>query len=182
MTNRTSVTRSKFEDLVAGDKYVLPKEVQALEKAIESIKTNIDEDPDFEGIVEELAEYTTNRPDREVVGVEEKLKLGGREDSIENAVYWKNKFARKLAKSQLSNVDQHIFAHILAVIETRFNQYIRPLILEGSNKTEIDAAINEYIYESVYHAMTSYDATVTIQQVAGMLYFLTGKCHLSWSE
>lgn len=182
MNNKTNVNNSTFEDLISGDKYVLPPDIQALEKAIQAIKTTIDEDPEFEGFVKELAEYTTNRPDRAVVGVEEKLKLGGRNDSIENAIYWKNKFERKVAKSQLSNVEQYIYAHILAAIETRFNQYIRPLIIEGDSKASVDAAIHKHIYEVVHHAISTYDPTVTIQQVGGMLYFLTGKCHITWSE
>jgi hypothetical protein len=68
------------------------------------------------------------------------------------------------------------------VIETTFNQYVRPLILNGSSKEDVDAKIHAEIYEPVYKAIVDFDVSITMQHVAGMLYFLTGKCHLVWSE
>ena len=94
----------------------------------------------------------------------------------------KNKFERKLAKSQLSNVEQHVYAHILSVIEVAFNQHIRPMILNGSAKQDVDAAIQKEIYDPVYSAVVSFDVSITMGHVAGMLYFLTGKCHLVWGK
>ncbi len=153
-----------------------------LEKAIAAIQASIIDNPLMEEIIEELAEYTTNRPDREIIGVEKKLENGGREDLIENGVYLKNKFERYLAKKQLSLVEQHVYAHVLAMIDTTFNQKVRPLILDRKSRSEVDAAVQEYIIEPVYQSVVGYNSSVTSNLVAGMLYFLTGKCHLIWSE
>lgn len=182
MTNKLDITESNFGDAVMGDKNVYPEVLHPLEKAIQSIQEKIKDDPDLEGIIEELAEYTTNRPDREIIGIEAKLGAGGRDDVISDAVYLKNKFERRLAKNQLSNVEQHIYAHVLGVIQITFNQCVKPLILNGSSKEQVDAAIHKEIYEPVYMAIVGYDVSVTMNHVAGMLYFLTGKCHLVWSE
>lgn len=182
MTNKTIIKNSEFNDLVMGSKNVYPEVFQPLEKAIQSIKEKIEEDPELEGIIEELAEYTTNRPDRDIIGVEAKLIAGDREDAVENAVYMKNKFERRLAKNQLSNVEQYVYAHVLGVIEVTFNQYVRPLILKGSSKEDVDAIIHKEIYEPVYKAIVNFDVSITMNHVAGMLYFLTGKCHLVWGE
>lgn len=182
MTSKVDITKSKLDDVVLGDKNVYPEVLHPLEKAIQAIKEKIKEDSALEGIIEELAEYTTDRPDREVIGVEAKLIAGGRDDAIENAIYFKNKFERKLAKNQLSNVEQHVYAHVLGVIEMTFNQYVRPLILNGSGKEVVDATIHKEIYEPVYKAIVSFDVSIDMKHVAGMLYFLTGKCHLVWSK
>lgn len=182
MSNNLEVNNSKIEDIVLGDKNVYPNELHPLEKAIKSIQETISDSPELEGIIEELAEYTTDRPDREIIGVEAKLTNAGRDDLIDNAVYLKNKFERKIAKKQLSRVEQHVYAHVLAVIETAFNQYVRPLILNGSNKEVVDIAVQQHIYDPVYKAIVGFDVSVTMQHVSGMLYFLTGKCHLIWSE
>ncbi|MFK7828136.1 MAG: ABC-three component system protein [Congregibacter sp.] len=182
MTNSAKIKSSDFEDLVLGDKNIYAEELHPLEKAIKAIQDTVAESPGLQGIIEELAEYTTNRPDREIVGVEAKLVAGGREDALENAVYYKNAFERRIAKKQLSRVEQHIYAHVLAMIETTFNQYVRPLILAGESKAIVDAAVHEKIFVPVYKAIVGFDATITTQHVAGMLYFLTGKCHLMWSE
>lgn len=179
---KVNIDNSEFEDFVSGDKNVYPEVLLPLEKAIKAIKEQIEESDELEGIIEELAGYLTERPDREIVGVEAKLKAGGREDIIDNAVYYKNAFERRIAKNQLSLVEQHVYAHVLAVIETTFNQSIRPMILESSSKTEIDEAIQEKILSPVYKAIVDFDYTITMQHIAGMLYFLTGKCHLMWSS
>lgn len=182
MTNKLDITGSTFDDAVMGDKNIYPVVLHPLEKAIQLIKEQIKDDPNLAGTIEELAEYTTQRPDREIIGVEAKLLAGGRADAVQNAVYLKNKFERRLAKNQLSNIEQHVYAHVLAVIETTFNQYVRPLILNGSSKEDVDAKIHQEIYEPVYKAIVDFDVSITMNHVAGMLYFLTGKCHLVWSE
>lgn len=182
MTSNFDISDSNLSDVVLGNKNVYPEELHPLEKAIKSIQEAISDSPELEGIIEELAEYTTDRPGREIIGVEAKLENGGREDLIENAIYLKNKFERKIAKKQLSRVEQHVYAHVLAVIQTNFNQYIRPLILNGRSKDEIDAAVHEQVYEPIYKAIVGFDVSITMLHVSGMLYFLTGKCHLVWSE
>lgn len=182
MSNRLNITDSTFEDAVMGDKHVYPAVLHPLEKAIRLIKEQIKEDPNLEGTIEELAEYTTQRPDREIIGIEAKLLAGDRADILQNAIYLKNKFERRLARNQLSNIEQHVYAHVLAVIETTFNQYVRPSILNGSSKEDVDAKIHTEIYEPVYKAIVDFDVSITMQHVAGMLYFLTGKCHLVWSD
>lgn len=180
--NNLNIQRSQLEDIVLGNKNIYAEELHPLEKAIKSIQKTINDNPELEGIIEELAEYTTDRPDREIIGVEAKLANGGREDLIQNAIYFKNKFERKIAKKQLSRSEQHCYAHILAFIESKFNQFVRPLILNGSSKQVVDAAVHEHIFEPVYKAIVSFDISITIQHVSGMLYFLTGKCHLVWNE
>ncbi len=182
MTNSLDISNSKIEDIVYGDKNIHPHEIHPLEKAIKSIQEQMADTPELEGIIEELAEYITDRPDREIIGVEAKLKNGNREDLIQNAVYYKNKFERKIAKKQLSNAEQYIYAHVLSYIEAYFNQYIRPLILNGSSKEVIDSAVQKHIYEPVHKAIIGFDISITMQHVSGMLFFLTGKCHLVWNE
>lgn len=182
MTNKANISRSQFNDVVQGNKYVNEAALLPLEKAIAAIQASIIDNPQMEEIIEELAEYTTNRPDREIIGVEKKLEKGGRDDLIDNAVYLKNKFERFLAKKQLSLVEQHVYAHVLAMIDTTFNHKIRPLILDGRSKAEVDAAVHECIIEPVYQSIVGYNSSVTSNLVAGMLYFLTGKCHLIWGK
>lgn len=180
MSNRTTVKNSRLNDLVNGDKHVHETELLPLEKAIKAISKTIEDNPEFEGIIEELAEYITDRPGREIVGVEKKLENGGRQDLLEDAVYLKNKFERFLAKKQLSLTEQNVYAHVLAAMETSFNQLVRPLIQEGRPRSEVDLAVHKHIVEPVYASVVGFNATVNTSTVQGMLYFLTGKCHLLW--
>ena len=182
MTNSLDIKDSSIEDIVYGDKNIYPHELHPLEKAIKSIQKQMVNTPELEGFIEELAEYITDRPDREIIGVEAKLKNGNREDLIENAVYYKNKFERKIAKKQLSTAEQYVYAHVLSYIESCFIQHIRPLILKGSSKEVVDFAVQKQILEPVYKVIVEYDISITMQHVSGMLFSLTGKCHLVWSK
>lgn len=180
MSNQTTVKSSTFNDLVNGDKHVHEAGLLPLEKAIKAILETIEENPEFEGIIEELAEYITDRPGREIIGVEKKLENGGRQDLLEDAIYLKSKFERFLAKKQLSLTEQNVYAHVLAAMETSFNQLIRPLIKEGRPTSEIDEAVHKHIIEPIYASVVGFNASVNTSTVRGMLYFLTGKCHLLW--
>lgn len=169
-------------DAVLGDKHVHEAALLPLEKAIRALRFSINENPELESIIEELAEYTTDRPGRPIIGVESKLANGNRQDLIENAIYLKNKFERMLAKRQMSLIDQKVYAHVLAMIDTTFNQKIRPLILEKKDKSIVDKAVQDHIVDPVYQSIVGFNSSITTQHVLGMLYFLTGKCHLVWAE
>jgi len=82
VTNNLDIRDSDLEDVVLGNKNVYPEELHPLEKAIKSIQETISDSPELEEIIDELAEYTTNRPGRKIIGVEAKLESGGREDLI----------------------------------------------------------------------------------------------------
>ena len=163
-----------------GDKHVHEAELLPLEKAIKAIQETIKDNPEFEGIIEELAEYITDRPGREIVGVEKKLENGGRQDLVEDAIYLKNKFERFIAKKQLSLTEQTVYAHVLAAMDSAFNQLVRPLIQESRPASEIDEAVHKHIIEPIYASVVGFNPSVNISLVRGMLYFLTGKCHLLW--
>ena len=181
MGNSAEFNGDVHGDAVLGNKNIQQAPLLPLEKAIKAIQDSIQDNPELESIIEELAEFTTNRPDREVIGVEEKLINGNRHDLIDDAVYLKNKFERIIAKKQMSLVEQKVYAHVLAMIDTTFNHKIRPLISEGKTKSEIDKAIQVHIIDPVYQSIVGFNTTVTTQHVSGMLYFLTGKCHLVWA-
>ena len=183
MGNQVILKNSNVEgDVVQGDKNVLQAPLLPLEKAIQAIIDSTEDNKELEGIIEELAEYITNRPDREIIGVEQKLINGGRDDLLKDAVYLKNKFERTITKKQMSLVTQKVYAHVLAMIGSSFNLKVRPLILENRPKLEVNLAIHKEIIEPVYQSIVGFDQQITTELVSGMLYFLTGKCHLIWSE
>ncbi len=180
MGNQTGIKNSAFKDFVNGDKYVHEATLLPLEKAIKAIQETIEDNPEFEGVIEELAEYITDRPGREIIGIEKKLKSGGRQDLVEDAIYLKNKFERFIAKKQLSLTEQNVYAHVLAAMDSSFNQLVRPLIQEKRPTSEIDEAIHKQIIEPIYASIVGFNASINVSLVRGMLYFLTGKCHLIW--
>lgn len=140
------------------------------------------ENNELTDIIDDLNEYITDHPYRKIIGLESKLKNGGRNELYPKALLLKNRFERRVAKAQLSIVEQKIYVQVLSHILSAFDQYIRPQILNGHPKATIDAAVFEKIIEPVHKAIVDFDDCATKELVSGMLYFLTGKCHAVWDK
>jgi hypothetical protein len=183
MTGRAEINNSTINgDVVNGDKNHFEAPTPSLNSVIKMIVDNSKDNHELVEIIDALAEYITDRPDREIIGVEQKLENGGRHDLVKEAIYQKDKFAKQIARRQMSLVEQKIYVQILSSINSDFNLKIRPLILEKKDKCEIDAAILNAIIIPVHQAVVQFNDLITRDNVTGMLYFLTGKCHLVWSE
>ncbi|EDT6764413.1 hypothetical protein AC423_004688 [Salmonella enterica subsp. enterica] len=154
--------------------------LSSLESAIEQVKKSCLGHDDLIYIMEDLAEYLSDYPGREIIGLEDKLVRGDRLDLIERATRLKNKFARRVAKDQMALIEQSVYIQILSAISSNWHQYIYPAIMSGQSKIEIDRLVMDEIISPVHRAIIRFDNTVTTELVAGMLYFLTGLCHISW--
>ena len=154
----------------------------SLETAIEQIKKTLLGEDRLVDILEDLADYITEHPSREIIGLEKKLEQGERLDLFNRASFLKNKFARRVAKNQMSIVEQQVYVQILSAINTAWFQIIHPRIVSGAISQEIDHLIYEDLIKPVHQAIVRFDCTITTETVSGMIYFLTGKCHLVWCE
>lgn len=156
--------------------------LSSLEQAIEEIKKSLGSNMDAVNIIEDLADYITAHPSRKVIGLENKLSNGDRLDLKDRAVLLKNRFERRVAKNQMSLAQQHVYVQILSTINTIWHSKIKPLMGIDTSKIAIDSAIHSELIEPVHKAIVRYDTLATSEVVSGMLYFLTGKCHLEWSK
>ena len=154
----------------------------ALEKVVQKIVAAANEHHELVDIIDDLNDYITDHPYREIIGLETKLNNGGREDLCSKAILLKNRFERRIAKAQLSIVEQKVYVQVLSHILSAFDQYIRPQILDDQSKDTVDAAVFEKIIEPVHKAIIDFDDCITKELVSGMLYFLTGKCHVIWDK
>lgn len=161
---------------------IFESEKSALEKAIQKIVTSASKNSELVDILDDLNDYITVHPYREIIGLEKKLKNGKREELYPKALLLKNRFERKIAKAQLSMVEQKVYIQVLSHILSAFDQYVRPKILSLQPKELVDAAVFERIIEPVHKAIIDFDDCATKELVSGMLYFLTGKCHVVWDE
>ena len=112
-------------------------QLTSLETAIEQIKKTWRSEGKLIDILEDLADYITQNPDRVVIGLEKKLELGKRSDLFARANFLKNKFARRVAKNQMSYSEQLVYIQILSAINTTWYQNIHPKIILGLNNSEI---------------------------------------------
>lgn len=170
-------------DLIVGSQLKIVVEKRspdALIALLERSRQLSEDDPEYRAMIEELDSFLQARPGRKIVGLEAKLKSGGRDDLIDDADFLANRFARRLARTQMSPSLQALYLHCLSRINSAFCSYIQPLIRGGAQKQVVDAAVYQLVVEPIYEEITAVDSSLTTQMIRGMLYFLTGKCHLQW--
>lgn len=151
----------------------------ALLALIERSKTLAEDSVEYRNMLDELQSFLATRPGRKIIGLEAKLTGGGREDLIEDAIYLEGKFARRLAQGQHSPSTIAMFLHCLSQINSAFASYIYPL-MQQPGVQPIDVAIKLHVIDPIYEELTAVDCSLNIDLVRGMLYFLTGKCHIVW--
>ncbi len=154
----------------------------AITRALAKLHELCEDDEDFQYFVERLNFFTSDKSHSSLIGLEQKLVNGGRADLLEVAIERKDSFAKRLMKSQLNRRRQWIFLYILQKISFAFEDLVRPLIKQGAPPEAIDSVIMNGIIDSIYREVMGEDITIDQYTISGMLYFLTGKCHLVWEK
>lgn len=156
------------------------KNPNALMALIERSRQLSKESNEYRDMFEELQSFLEPRPGRNIIGLAAKLTAGNREDLLEDASWYENKFVRRLAREQHCQSFQALFLHCLSQINSAFCAHIRPLIQSNSSTIAVDAAIKTHVIDPLYHELMYVDSALSSDVIRGMLYFLTGKCHIQW--
>ncbi len=137
-------------------------------------------DSSFKDVIEKLnhfmqpAEYNSPR------NLETKLINANREYDINEAKELKTKFSMKLTKNNFSETAQKYYASILALLKGKYDAKVKPLIKCNAPLPDVENAVDEvitYMFEKLSDTVFEQD----YQEIRGMLYFLTGNCHIEWS-
>lgn len=137
-------------------------------------------------IIEELEEYRTKLDGTK--GLEEKLRDGNIPESmILKALRQKEKYAKKADKFSCYEAAQHIDLQLFTMIKDKFDVYVYPMILAGSSVTDIMKTIETEIVDKAREILFSEGGNAdslnyTTDTIYGMLYYLTGMCHLNWTD
>jgi hypothetical protein len=118
----------------------------------------------------------------DVRGLEEKLAASGRTDLLAEAAELKQRAAKLIMRWQTSPVTQDIITHVLAKIHQAFMFYVRPAIEAGASRADIDELIAERVIEPTSTMLGDNDLGITMIDIAGLLFFLGGNCHVRWDK
>lgn len=185
MTTVKVIASSVKGSVIGGNNYEITIQPQApdpeiLKGAIRQLEALSSQDEEFADFLERFNHYTSDRSGRPVIGLENKLLNGGREDLVEEAVEHKDRFVKRISRGQLVSRRQYIYYYVLQKLQIQFDVQIRPLMKIGSPAQVVDMAILNEIVLVVYSEVSQVDPSIDMQLIYGMLYFLTGKCHLVW--
>lgn len=132
--------------------------------------------------IKALLHYTT-RDTKSLHGLEEKLLSAERDDDfIEFAKEHKELFAKRLLKRDLSLAAQRIFAYLLGKTKASFVYNVIPIIKSGANREKIDSAIYSNVLEPIFNELEDNVLDLTMDEIVGMLFYLTGNCHINWTK
>lgn len=148
-----------------------------LEKFKEEQKQNLQ----LKTFIDDL-DYYYNKKQDDIVGLEEKLSAGNRKELTQFAVDFKDRFHRKLFQYQFSEAAQTILLHLLAEVQSRFINEIYPLICKNEDPEIVNSTITERLIEPIKDQLDENLLGITVQHINGMLYFLTGNCHIKWTK
>jgi hypothetical protein len=156
-----------------------------LSKRFEKLNTEIASDIRYEGVMEALEHYLTKL---DGVDMPTKLADGGfTQEEIIKAQKRKEKYAKKAEKNRFFESAQLIDSELFAKIRMDFETYVEPLINAQSGKDAVRVAVRERVVQPILDMVNTdgeHDEVLRYDtdDVLGMIYFLTGKCHLNWKN
>lgn len=155
----------------------------ALRKWIEQLELARLADDTITFEVASLAFYKRKRTaDDGVNGLEAKLRKGGRDRRLQDAVDQKLSFEMILTEWSLFASAQEIFAHLLAKIHNNFN-LLRESVPGDSAPFVLDQLINSRILEPIVEECGQVQQfEVNLNVALGMLYWLADQCFIRWHE
>jgi hypothetical protein len=155
-----------------------PSKIEALINAAKAFAADSEE---YRDLLDELNNYQKPRVGREIIGLKNKLQRANMGSLIDDATYLKNNAITKVARYQLQSHKAAVHNYIYGKINEIFNAQIAPLIREGLQAHDINQFISQMIIQPLADEICIADPTINSDTIRGMLYILTGNCHLTWT-
>ena len=154
-------------------------------RRFEKLNQEVKNDERYEGTMEALKFYLTKL---DGISAETKLYDGGfNENEVTSAIRRKENYAKRLQLNRFFESAQWIDSQLFAKIKMDFEAFITPLIDIGSSKSDILKEVVVKVVQPVLDLINiegeddevlNYNA----EDIFGMIYYLTGQCHINWKN
>lgn len=152
-----------------------------LSKLFDRLQEVYNEGNQIDAVHDDLQRYLL---DRDQIGLEQKLTDGEFSHLYDDAEWLKEEYNKKLTKYVFFEPAQHIHAYLLAIIIEKFRNLIYPLFRNGCGELEIlrtiSCEINEPLLKIISEEGCNDVMGLNSTDIDGMIYFLTGRCHIRW--
>ena len=135
--------------------------------------------------MDDIMRYRTKL--RHTIGLEQKLLDGGfPKKAIDKARRQKQSYAKKATKYQYYEMANKIDNYLFAIVSDHFDREVLPLIEDDKPLREINQAVYDKVILPVMEELNTVGDSdtclcYTLDDVFGMLYYLTGNCHINWA-
>ncbi len=171
---------------MAGDKIVnntYPATNRApgiVEQLLDKLQAEISKNAEVRHTVESLKHFYEHKEAADgIVGLEAKLKAGGRTSELYVAYAKKEQFAKLLEMWSLYASAQEIFAYLLAGAEHHFTMHVHPKLGE-LDKVQVNQLIDTLIVTPTIAECGTTVFTLNHGIVMGMIYWLAEQCFVRW--
>jgi hypothetical protein len=148
---------------------------------IDQLHEQIGKNPEAAEFVESLLSWINPKKTEFTRDLAEKLNACGKGHLLCDALEAKERFAKQLKKTTFNPAIQDIYACILGEIYSNFNHRIKPKIKTATEPGAIEDAIADLANTiTIKIASAPPSLGIGITEILGMLYYLTGNCHLEW--
>lgn len=150
------------------------------------LKEEIDHDDKLQKKMADIMRYRTKLP--HTLGLKRKLQDGGyNKTAIDKACRLKQGYAKKATKYQYYEMANRIDDYLFAILSNRFDDYVYPLIVNQRPLADIKQAVPEQVIIPVMKELNENGEDdiylcYTTDDILGMLYYLTGNCHINWAN
>lgn len=150
------------------------------------LKEEIDHDDKLQKKMADIMRYRTKLP--HTLGLKRKLQDGGyNKTAIDKACRLKQGYAKKATKYQYYEMANRIDDYLFAILSNRFDDYVYPLIVNQRPLADIKQAVSEQVIIPVMKELNENGEDdiylcYTTDDILGMLYNLTGNCHINWAN
>lgn len=150
------------------------------------LKEEIDHDDKLQKKMADIMRYRTKLP--HTLGLKRKLQDGGyNKTAIDKACRLKQGYAKKATKYQYYEMANRIDDYLFAILSNRFDDYVYPLIVNQRPLADIKQAVSEQVIIPVMKELNANGEDdiylcYTTDDILGMLYYLTGNCHINWAN
>lgn len=129
-------------------------------------------------IIDELTHYRNESYD--IRDLAEKLEYAGFAYLIETGEELKEEVSKLIVRYQHYKSAQKIITYLLAEVESVFNARIKSELLNVKEETALKLLFRTYLEKEIQDHLGENVLEIFHRQVHGMVYFLTGNCHLEW--
>ncbi|MEX0720608.1 MAG: ABC-three component system protein [Balneolaceae bacterium] len=172
----TQTGNTAANDIVGRDKITYSGNPSPISNLLEQF---ISGDKTVDTIHEEL-EYFRKRINSDIKGLDGKLKEPKySKKTLSNAKIAKEKYVKNLERHIHSESAQKIHIHLLSDAFSKFNNLITPNI-ENLSEGEVLEKVEKEIVVHIMELMSKNVLDFNNLTATGVVFFLTGNCHLEW--
>ena len=144
------------------------------------LKSEVQINDELQEFVEELRHYMGRSTQGVTRSLSEKLTDGGRIDLVQEAEELKESAVKKIMRFQSSPAAQDIFAYVLGELHRKYLLCVRPLIVAGASRIDVDAAMDKHVIDPVVQSMEPSALNLTPRLILALMFYLAGNCHIRW--